>query len=410
MASFSYVGRNAQGAQVKGTIEAASTAAVTEQLSKQQIIPINIEESKGSATSAGGIDVGELLGFSAVTLDDLIVLCRQMYALMRSGVPILRAINGLSESSSSAKMRDVLAEVAEKLEGGYALSSALNSHPRIFTSLFVSIVHVGENTGQLDNAFHKLATYFEREQETRKRIKAAMRYPTFVLSAITVAIVILNIFVIPTFAGMFSKLGADLPWATKALIASSNFFMNYWPHMLVVGIGLFFGFRYYVRTPAGKLAWDKRKLKIPIVGSVIERSILSRFTHSFAIVIKAGVPMTSGLSLVADAVDNDFMRDKIIAMRAGIESGESLLRTAISSKLFTSLVLQMIAVGEETGRVDELLEEVGDYYEREVDYDLSTLTARIEPILLLIVASMVLILALGIFTPMWDMASAFQGK
>ena len=410
MAAFSYIGRNAQGSQVKGVIEAANTSAVAEQLSRQQIIPIAIEPTTKKAGSAGNIDIGDLLGFSPVALDDLIVLCRQMYALMRSGVPILRAINGLAESSTSVKLREVLSEVASQLEGGYALSSALNQHPKVFSTLFVAIVHVGENTGQLDSSFQKLASYYEREQETRKRIKAAMRYPTFVLSAIAVAIVVLNIFVIPTFADMFSKLGADLPWATKALIASSNFFINYWPHMLVGFIGLVMGTRYYLRTPNGKMAWDRRKLKLPIVGSIIERSMLSRFTHSFAIVLRAGVPMTSGLTLVADAAGNDYMQEKIIGMRTGIESGDSLLRTAVSSDLFTSLVLQMIAVGEETGRVDELLEEVGDYYEREVDYDLSTMTARIEPILLMVVAGMVLILALGIFTPMWDMASAFQGK
>lgn len=411
MAVFTYKGRNNKGEQVTGSLEAASAELVAEQLSRQQIIPVAIEESKkGAKKSAANIDIGELLGFNQVSLDDLIVLCRQMHALMRSGVPILRAINGLAESTSSQKLQDVLAEVGSHLEGGYALSSALNQHPKVFSSLFVSIVHVGENTGQLDGAFAKLASYFEREQETRKRIKSALRYPSFVITAILVAIVILNIFVIPTFANMFSKLGADLPLATRVLIASSEFFMNYWPHMLVSIIGIILGIRYYVKTPAGRYFWDKRKLKLPVVGSIIERSILSRFTHSFTIVLKAGVPMTSGLSLVADAVDNDYMREKIVGMRQGIESGESLLRTAISSELFTPLVLQMVAVGEETGRVDELLEEVGDYYEREVDYDLSTLTARIEPILLVVVAAMVLVLALGIFTPMWDMASAFQGK
>ncbi|WP_448553217.1 type II secretion system F family protein [Thalassotalea montiporae] len=411
MAMFNYIGRDAQGSQVKGSLEATTANAVAELLARQQITPVSIEQGKeNQQVSTGNIDIGELLGFSPVALDDLIVLCRQMYALMRSGVPILRAINGLAESSASPKLRKVLAEVASQLEGGYALSSALNQHPRVFSSLFISIIHVGENTGQLDGSFLKLATYFEREQETRKRIKSALRYPSFVVAAVVIAIVILNIFVIPTFANMFSRLGADLPFATKLLINSSNFFLDYWPHMLAGLIAAIIGIRAYVKTEAGRYQWDKRKLKIPVVGSIIERSILSRFTHSFAIVLKAGVPMTSGLSLVADAVDNDYMRDKIIKMRQGIESGESLLRTSLTSTLFTPLVLQMVAVGEETGRVDELLEEVGDYYEREVDYDLSTLTARIEPILLVIVAAMVLVLALGIFTPMWDMASAFQGK
>jgi MSHA biogenesis protein MshG len=179
---------------------------------------------------------------------------------------------------------------------------------------------------------------------------------------------------------------------------------------MLVGVLLaFFMIKQSLKTKQGRYQWDRRKVKIPIIGSIIERSILARFAHSFAIVIKAGVPMTTGLTLVAEAVDNSYMQDKITAMRQGIESGETLLRSAVASTLFTPLVLQMVAVGEETGRVDELLLEVGDYYEREVDYDLSTLTARIEPLLLVVVALMVLVLALGIFTPMWDMASAMQG-
>ncbi|MGB1263779.1 MAG: type II secretion system F family protein [Cognaticolwellia sp.] len=411
MPAFNYIGRDTSGSQIKGAIEAADSTVVAEQLSRKGIIPISIESAKSTAAMASNdIDISELLGFNQVGLDDLIVFCRQMYALIKSGVPILRAINGMAESSTSVKLKSALSEIASQLEGGFPLSTALHQHPKLFSPLFISLVHVGENTGNLDDAFLKLAGYFEREEETRKRIKTALRYPSFVLIAIVAALVILNIFVIPTFANMFSKLGADLPWATKMLIASSNFFLNYWPYMLVGSIIGFFSLRHYLKTARGMYFWDQRKLKLPVVGGVIERSILSRFSHSFAIILRAGVPMTSGLSLVADAVDNTYMREKILAMRSSIESGESLLRAAVTSTLFTPLVLQMIAVGEETGRVDELLEEVGDYYEREVDYELSTLTARIEPIMIAIVAAMVLILALGIFTPMWDMMSAFKGN
>lgn len=339
----------------------------------------------------------------------MIVFCRQMYALMRSGVPILRSINGMVESANSVSLKKALIDIGKQLEGGYTFSSALNSHPKIFDHLFVSLVHVGENTGQLDEAFLKLTSYLERELDTRKRIKAALRYPSMVVIALTAAMVILNIFVIPTFADMFNRLDADLPAATQFIIASSNLFINYWPHMLVGVLLAFFMIKQSLKTKQGRYQWDRRKIKIPIIGSIIERSILARFAHSFAIVIKAGVPMTTGLTLVAEAVDNSYMQDKITAMRQGIESGETLLRSAVASTLFTPLVLQMVAVGEETGRVDELLQEVGDYYEREVDYDLTTLTARIEPLLLIVVALMVLVLALGIFTPMWDMASAMQG-
>ena len=409
MASFNYIGRNANGSQIKDSVEAANSDVAAEKIFKKGITPISISEVKETSNSAGSVDIFELINNGRVSLEELIVFCRQMYALMRSGVPILRAINGMVESANSTALKKALTDIGKQLEGGYTFSSALNHHPKIFDHLFVSLVHVGENTGQLDQAFLKLTTYLERELDTRKRIKAALRYPSMVVIALTAALVILNIFVIPTFADMFSRLGADLPIATQFIIASSNLFINYWPHMFLGVILAFVMIKQSLKTEKGRYQWDRRKIKIPIIGSIIERSILARFSHSFAIVLKAGVPMTTGLTLVAEAVDNSYMQEKITAMRQGIESGESLLRSSVASTLFTPLVLQMVAVGEETGRVDELLTEVGDYYEREVDYDLATLTARIEPLLLVVVAVMVLILALGIFTPMWDMASAMQG-
>ncbi|WP_057832750.1 type II secretion system F family protein [Colwellia sp. TT2012] len=409
MASFNYTGRNANGSQVKDSIDAVNLAAAADKLFKKGITPISIVASVQGSKSAGSTDIFELLNNGRVSLEELIVFCRQMYALMRSGVPILRAINGMVESANSIALKKALTDIGKQLEGGYSFSSALNHHPKIFDHLFVSLVHVGENTGQLDGSFLKLTTYLERELDTRKRIKAALRYPSMVLMALAAAVVILNIFVIPTFANMFSRLGADLPLATQFIIASSNLFINYWFYMLLAAILTFLMIKQSLQTKQGRYQWDRRKIKIPIIGSIIERSILARFSHSFAIVLKAGVPMTTALTLVADAVDNSYMQDKIASMRQNIESGESLLRSAVASNLFTPLVLQMLAVGEETGRVDELLAEVGDYYEREVDYDLATLTARIEPLLLVVVAAMVLVLALGIFTPMWDMASAMQG-
>ena len=411
MASFKYTGRNVNGSQVKGNMEAGNSAAVAEQLLSKNITPISISAAaEKKSDGIAGKDVSELLGLSRVSLDELIIFSRQMYALMRSGVPILRAINGMEEASNSAPLKKALTDISKQLQGGYTLSSALNQHPDIFSSLFVSLIHVGENTGQLEESFLKLTEYLEREQATKKRIKTALRYPTMVMIALSAALVILNIFVIPTFANMFAKLGADLPLATRFLINSSEFFLNYWPYMLVACVVAYFAIRRSLKTKKGRYHWDKRKIKLPIIGSIIERSILARFSHSFGIILKSGIPMTTGLTLVADAVDNSFMQEKIVSMRQAIESGESLLRAAMASALFTPLVVQMIAVGEETGRVDELLKDVGDYYEREVDYDLSTLTARIEPLLLVVVAAMVLVLALGIFTPMWDMASAMQGK
>lgn len=406
MSSFAYKGRDGQGNAVSGVVEAATEMAAAEQLMRRGVMPTELKPGKAKAAA---LDWSLLLE-RGVRLDELVVFSRQMYALTRAGIPILRAIAGLEESAHSKPLKRALHALGEDLGNGRPLSSSMQAHPRVFSSLFVAIIHVGENTGQLEEAFLQLANYFELELETRKRIKTAMRYPSFVLIAIGIAMVILNIMVIPVFAGMFAKFGVELPLATRILLATSHFFVHYWWVMLGVLLAMVFGWRRWVSTVKGKLTWHRWQLKLPIVGTIIERSLLARFARSFSMMLKAGVPLNTALSLVADAVDNAWMAGRIRDMRAGIERGESLLRTAGSSGLFTPLVMQMIAVGEETGQVDDLLHEAAEYYEREVDYDLKSLTARIEPILIGIVAVMVLILALGIFTPMWDMMRAVRGK
>lgn len=406
MSSFAYKGRDSQGNAVSGVVDAATEMAAAEQLMRRGVMPTELKPGKAKAAA---LDWSLLLE-RGVRLDELVVFSRQMYALTRAGIPILRAIAGLEESTHSKPLKRALHALGEDLGNGRPLSSSMQAHPRVFSSLFVAIIHVGENTGQLEEAFLQLANYFELELETRKRIKTAMRYPSFVLIAIGIAMVILNIMVIPVFAGMFAKFGVELPLATRILLATSHFFVHYWWVMLGVLLAMVFGWRRWVSTVKGKLTWHRWQLKLPIVGTIIERSLLARFARSFSMMLKAGVPLNTALSLVADAVDNAWMAGRIRDMRAGIERGESLLRTAGSSGLFTPLVMQMIAVGEETGQVDDLLHEAAEYYEREVDYDLKSLTARIEPILIGIVAVMVLILALGIFTPMWDMMRAVRGK
>lgn len=419
MATFSYSARNASGALVKGQIDAADQNAAAQAILGRQMIPVQIVVAKGGKPKSPvnkKSKSGDKQQFSVqmdlfapkVKLEDLVIFARQMHSLMKAGIPILRAVNGLAETSNSPRMTTALLNISDQLERGRTLSNALHHHPKIFEQLFVSIVHVGENTGKLDEAFLQLAVYLEREQETRKQIKSATRYPTFVVGAIVAALVIMNIFVIPTFKGMFDKLGADLPPMTKILLGMSDFFVNQWPLLIGAVAGAVFMIGRYVKTEAGRLKWDRYKLKMPAVGSVLDRSLMARFCRSFSLMLKAGVPMTNALNLTADAVDNSYVGKKVVGMRQNIERGESLTRVASNSGLFTPLVMQMIAVGEETGRVDELLTEVAEYYEREVDYDLKSLTSKIEPILISIVSAMVLVLALGIFTPMWDMMNAHQ--
>ncbi len=406
MPLFKYIGRDNQGNTVKGELEAISKDLAVDLVMRKGVLPIEVKEK-----IAGGqaIDLSSIFA-SHIKLPDLIVFTRQIYSLTKAGIPILRALNGLADSTHSKLLSDALYDVLERMHNGYSLSAAMSSHPRVFSQLYVSLIQVGENTGQLDRIFLQLSEYLELEVETRKRVKSAMRYPSFVLMALAVAMVILNIYVIPTFANMFAKFHAELPWTTQVLLATSSFFVNYWSYILAALIVTFVSIKIWLGSEKGAYWWDKWKLRIPIIGSVIERSLLARFSRSFAMMLSAGVPLNNALYLVAYAVDNNFLQEKMLAMRAGIESGETLLKTATSAALFTPLVLQMIAVGEETGQVDELLNESADFYEREVDYELKNMTAKIEPILISIVAGMVLILALGIFTPMWDMMGAMKGR
>lgn len=410
---FRYRARDKAGQLQQGSLDANDERSAADVLMRRGLVPLSIHPIAGQGFSLSGSGFGESLKSAfqqKVSLDELIIFCRQMYSLTQAGIPMLRAIEGLADTTQNKRLRKTLQDVHDQLERGRNLSSAMSHHRGVFPRLVIAIVHVGENTGQLEESFQQLSVYLEKEQDTRKRIKAATRYPSFVMIALVIAIFVLNIFVIPTFASMFARFNVELPWATRALLGSSQFFVAYWHLLLVAMVGAFFGIRHYVTTENGRLKWDSLKLKIPVIGSILMRSMLGRFARSFSVMIGAGVPLTQALSLVAEAVDNAWMEKRIIDMRRGIERGENLSRVARQSGLFTPLILQMISVGEETGRVDVLLLEVAEYYERETDYDLKTLTARIEPIMIAVVAVMVLILALGIFTPMWDMMSAYQGR
>ncbi|PHR86444.1 MAG: MSHA biogenesis protein MshG [Moritella sp.] len=405
MPNFTYKGRDSQGNAVSGKQEAQNQDALVQSLMAKGITPTDI---KVVSSSGNNIDLSQLLT-PKIPLAELVIFARQMYSLTRAGIPMIRAIKGLSESSSHAKLKDVLNDVVVRLNSGNTLSASMATHPHVFASIFVSIVRVGENTGRLDDSFLQIANYLELEMDTRRRIASAVRYPIFVLIAISGAMVILNIFVIPTFANMFNKFGVELPWATRTLLASSAFFVNYWHLLIMAVIAAVIGFKYYIQTDKGKLRWGLFTIRIPIVGPVIEKTLLSRFARSFSLMLRGGVPLNNSLSLVASTVDNAWMEVRILGMRAGIEEGKSLTITASESGMFTPLILQMISVGDETGQVDDLLLEAAQFYEREVDYELQSLTAKIEPILIGIVAIMVLILALGIFVPMWDMMGVVQG-
>lgn len=401
MPLFQYKARGHRGDAIEGTMEAVSSDAVAAQLLESGMTPVDIAAARTGASTE--IRLGELFA-DKVTATDLIQFSRQMHSLTKAGVPMLSALHGLSQSTRNKTLATTIREVTASLEAGRDLATSFSEHPEIFSLFYVSMIRIGETTGQIDAIFLQLARYLERDKRTRDQIRAAMRYPSFVLIAISIAIAVINLFVIPAFAGVFAKFGSELPLATRVLVAISDFTVDYWPQVLMALLVAVFGFRHYVQTEQGRYRWDKFKLKLPLAGDIIYRATLARFARLFAMSTHAGVPLITALTVVAKALDNTYVEERILGMQTGIERGESITRTAAATGMFDALVMQMMTVGEETGSIDSLLAEVAEFYEAEVENDIDKLSARIEPILTVAIAGIVLVLALGVFLPMWNLA------
>lgn len=418
MPIFAYKGRNSRGDLIQGSLEGEDSNAIADQLMNTSIIPLEIREIRGAKSKTGDKNSGSInemawfkrLNEKPITQKDLILFSRQMHTLLKAGVPIMRALTGLQESTQNPAIVAIIQDLRESLDKGRELSVALRRHPKIFSLFYISMVQVGEMTGTLDEIFIRLYEYLEFERDMRERIKAATRYPIFVVIAMAIAIIIINIFVLPAFAKVFAGFRAELPYLTKMLMGFSAFMMHYWLWMLAAIIISVVGFNFYTNTTGGRYKWDKYKFKLPLAGEIIFKSTLSRFARSMALSFRSGMPILQGLSVVSLVVDNTFIRNRIEQMREGVERGESILRTASAAGVFSPVVLQMIAVGEETGDLDGLMFEVASMYEREVKYEVENLSSKIEPILIVFLGVLVLILALGVFLPMWDLAQAALRK
>jgi MSHA biogenesis protein MshG len=407
MPLFNYTGRDSSGTLVQGALEGQDTSALASLLFSRSITPIEIQ---AQATTLATKNISINLFEEKIETIDVMLFSRQMYTLLKAGIPILNALNGLQASTKNKAFAIVIGDIRESLSSGRELSSALSQHPKVFSNFYISMVRVGETTGMLDTVFLRLFDHLEFERFMHDQIKSALRYPTFVMIAMAIAIIVVNIFVIPAFAKVFQSFGAELPFLTRALLGFSKLMVTTWPFLLVGAAAAFFLFRSYIATSAGKFKWDSFKLKTPLAGKIIHKATMARFARSFALANKSGVPITSGLKLVAQTADNDYISGKIEQMREGVERGESILRTATSSGVFNPVVLQMIAVGEESGALDELMQEVADMYQRDVEYEIKTLGAQIEPILIVFLGALVLVLALGIFLPIWDLGNVALHK
>lgn len=402
MSYFAYKARNGRGELVSGVLESSDSGTVATQLLNTGLTPVDIAETSKPPTEGG--NWFQRLTEPRVRSIDVQLFSRQMYTLLKAGVPIMRGLAGLQESAINRSFARIIKDVRESLESGRELSSAMRRHPDVFNSFYISMVRVGEMTGRLEEVFLRLHDHLEFERDMKERIKSAMRYPSFVVIAMLVAIAVINIWVVPAFSQVFASFKAELPLMTRMLISSSNFTVNYWPFLLAVVAGALLAFRAWIATPKGRYRWDRIKLRLPIAGTIVQRGSLARFARSFALSSRSGVPIVQALSVVAQTVDNTYISRRVEQMRDGVERGESILRTAVTTGVFTPVVLQMVAVGEETGELDELMSEIAAMYEREVDYELKTLSARIEPILIIGLGILVLILALGVFLPIWDLA------
>ena len=400
MPNYAYKGRDKRGQGVDGEIEGASNSSVATSLMDIGVIPISIVE-KNEPSDVLAI-VKDKLNLYSVSIEEQLMFTRQMSALIRAGIPITRAIAGILESIDNPLLIKALRDISEQLESGRNLSVSCSRYPKVFSNLYISMIQVGENTGRLDEAFTQMGEYIDRNRRISNNISTALRYPTTVMIAITVAMVIVNLFVIPQFASFFETNNLELPWQTLFLLNTSKIFIHYWIHTLVLCTLSFAAFKYYINTTSGRFWWDKLVIKVPVIGSILHRAFMARFARSFAMAYGAGVPIVQAMGVISRSIGNEYISSHVNNMREGIERGDTLTRTAKQTGMFTPVVMQMFAVGEEAGNLEEMMIFIADFYEEEVDYDIKTLSDKLEPLIYVAIGGMVLVLALGIFVPMWD--------
>jgi MSHA biogenesis protein MshG len=402
MAVFSYSARDPGGVLRQGVLEGASAAAVADQLASGGSTPVRIQAAAGSAAPVAASSVPSWWRGTKVGHTDVLLFSRQLHSLLKAGIPITRALGGLQDSAEPA-MATVIRQTRESLESGNALSLSMARQHGVFSPFYIAMVRIGELTGRLDEVFMRLFHHLAFEKLMRDQVRTALRYPSFVVAVMGVAIVVINLFVIPAFQKVFDGFGAELPLMTRILIGFSQFMVAAWPWLLGGGIAGWFAFRAWLRTEEGLYLWDRTRLRLPIAGKIMTKATLSRFARSFALALKSGVPVVEAMVVVASTVENSYVGRAVEKMKEGVERGDTLLRTAAASRIFTPVVLQMIAVGEESGSLDEMLAEVADFYQQDVEYELKTLSSQIEPILIVFLGVVVLILALGVFLPIWDL-------
>ena len=404
MPFYRYKARDKYGALSVGTFESNGREAVAGHLDSLGYIPVMIEEEKP------GLSLGQLLpALETVSAADLIIFSRQLATLISAGIPFMASFIALEEQTENPKLKKVIGQVRREVEGGSTFADALAKHPKVFSPMYISMVRAGETGGVLEEILNRLAMLAEHDAETRARIKSATRYPKIVIGALVVAFGILVTFVIPRFAALYANFKAELPLPTRIMIAINTGIHQYGIFILVVTIGAFLGFRKYINSPGGRLWWDGFKLKLPIFGVIFTKTALSRFARVFGTLTRSGLAMLQTLEIVSSTVGNVVIARVVDNIRDSARQGRGIVQPMKVSKVFPPIVIQMVAVGEETGKMEEMMMKVSEYYDRDVEYAIKNLSSSLEPLLLTVIGAVILFLALAIFLPWWNLINVMKG-
>lgn len=400
---FRFEGRDVKGTALSGTREGESAESVSKLLISEGIIPITI---KPVETLANWQDLFPSL--FKISHEEILIFCQQMAALLQAGIPLLTSLQRVGETLKNKKFKFICHQLAQSVSQGKSLSASMEAYPKLFSPIMCNLVRVGEDSGNLVEIFKQLVDYLSFEEITRKRILTALRYPITVIIVVALALIIINIFVIPVFAKLYEGFQVQLPLPTRILIGFSNFMRENLLSIIVAFVFGFFVFQYYRRTDAWKNFSGRWVLKVPIFGELINRLLLTRFARTLALVYQSGIPLINGLKLVADSNTNLYVKNSLLKLRDFISQGESLSSAAGKTPFFSPIIIQMLMVGEETGSLDTILFQIANYYETTIDFDVKRLADRMEPILLIFVGGIVLMLALGVLMPMWNIINVVR--
>jgi len=403
MPTFNYSVRDKSGRIVKGAVDGESRDAVSAKLREMGYIILEVDQQGGLAA------LNQITFGTGVKTKDVVIFARQFATMINAGLSLTKCLSILAQQTESAGLRTVIQQVAKDVEAGQSLSDSMSRHPKVFPPIFINMVRAGETGGVLDEVLIRVADHFESEAALKGKIKSAMTYPIAMGALVLLVLAAMMIFVVPTFEGMFKDMGGTLPAPTQLLVNISNFVSSASGAIaLVIVIALYFVFRWWVNTTSGRYIWDGVKLRMPVFGTMVQKIALAKFTRTFGTLIAAGVPILSALDIVADTAGNEVVAKAVKGARSAIKEGETIAKPLGESPIFPSMLVQMIAVGEETGALDAMLNKIADFYDEEVSTAVEGLTSIIEPIMMATLGVIVGGMVIALYMPMFQVITLVQ--